>query len=809
MARNNHIINSFVNGEVTPKFAGRTNLQQYNESCEKLFNTINESQGGAGKRCGTALRYQVVDKDDTVPDRAVCLPFFGADGTKWQIIMISEDPKIPSPYTPGTTQLNWVAINMGDMSVQGIEGLFAIYPGTSGWWFDDYYEDFVDTPHGIQYAQSGDILYVTNGVHRPLQFIYDPSDTPKFSVKSYPQFESGRGTEIWRQMPFEDPIVQDNTQCLTLAISNLSGLNFSTSTIAPGPGSTLQFDTSWHGRFIKFTRGNHASVFMVWDVDSASSAKVVPVDGDVTLASITDDYGTSGTAANFYEIGYWDEAKGWPRSVTFFESRILFGGTTDYPDTIWASMIDNVDRLDTQKLIQDTDYGDPVADSDPFSQTLKAELLAKIQWMSPGKTIVTGTEMREFVVKGPDPTETIGPANKASQAETEQGSARAMAVRVENATLFLLRDRRRVGELTFNFAEDSFKSDDVTILAEHMGRKFRAMFDVTGGQIITRPYFLQMVKTDDIIWVLNNSGALCALRRNRAQQVTGWSYHELAGTGPEENSVEYPPAVRFISPMPLGVEDPDLDGQPDTLCMIVERTLDGNRALCLEQMLPQWDQEVIWAASGPGAWDVDPEVSHIPLYLDCAIFSDAATQRQAPISNAPGVVDVPYGDGEEVSVIVDGEYLGEFTVANDEVDFSAAIPDKLHAVQSNDTWQVIVGFNYTGIIIPTTPSVPAITGSSLAQPQRVHEQDVHFYNTLGAQVGLAEEPEEENSPLYAPEELTFEPGENQNEPFRLFTGIKPVTMPGGNNRKPRLLIQSDKPFPMHVTHVVAKMVVSE
>ena len=53
MGRVNHIHNSFVSGEVSPKYRGRTDTNQYNSACEEIRNFIVYPQGGVSRRPGS------------------------------------------------------------------------------------------------------------------------------------------------------------------------------------------------------------------------------------------------------------------------------------------------------------------------------------------------------------------------------------------------------------------------------------------------------------------------------------------------------------------------------------------------------------------------------------------------------------------------------------------------------------------------------------------------------------------------------------------------------------------------------------
>ena len=824
MAKNNHITNSFVAGEVSPKFFGRTEVVQYNQACEKIFNAIVDPQGGAGNRPGTKLVRKITNYDaTTVPDAAVVIPFSGADGTEWVLCLTSESPDQPAGYTgppddATNKRWNWFAINKQTHDIEFITAFFDVHTTLAKpWYFDDYYEGFVGRAADIHYAQTGDQIVITNGGaglangnYRPIIITYDPTPPSaaysSFTMHSFPRYEKLTGIDTptyvgLRQMPFEAAIV--STVALSIEMVVTAGVPM---TIAPGAGSGIVFDADWHGKYIKFTKAAEACIVMVYDVDSASSAKVIKLGGAIA-GTVTDTYGGA-TAANYYEEGYWDEAKGWPTTVTFFENRMVFGGTKTYPDSLWLAQINDINEFDRNRLVTDSDYADAEAEDDPFSTNLKAEVLAKIQWLSPGKTIAAGTAQREFVLQGPSPTTTLSSVNQQSQAETSQGSARAMALRVENAIIFMQKDRRTLRELAFNFNEDSFKADNLNIMAEHMGRKF--IETVTPATNPGKPYFLQLAKQNDIIWVLNNSGALCGLTRSREQNVAAWHYHELAGYGPEISATQYSqPIIRSICSGPREPANWMDQGSEDVLWMTVERgEPDGTRFMAIEALSLPWDRDVIWEESI--VWETGDEPCTAPIYMDCAFLTDATTQRLGPYSNGPGIISgLPHGDTAEVSVVVNGHYIGEYTVDVDEIDISDAISDYLNVSQADDNWQAMVGFKYTAQIVPVCPEVPANTGSSQGQLRRVDQISVHLYNTVGVSIGRLDDNVDENTPVDSVEEVVFPEGTNQDDPIPLFTGVKTVNFPQGWERRPRILIQTDKPLPMHVTHIVARMNVSE
>ncbi len=98
------------------------------------------------------------------------------------------------------------------------------------------------------------------------------------------------------------------------------------------------------------------------------------------------------------EHGYedvWSSTKGWPRTVTFHEGRLYFGGSKSRPSTIWGSKIGIFDAfLPTEAF-----------DDDAVEATLDTSSLNVIVDMISGRDLQVFTTGAEFYVpqSGTDP----------------------------------------------------------------------------------------------------------------------------------------------------------------------------------------------------------------------------------------------------------------------------------------------------------------------------------------------------------------------------------------------------------------------
>jgi hypothetical protein len=844
VSKNNQIINSFVAGEVSEKFWGRTDTQQYNQSCEELLNVIVSPQGGAGTRPGTRSIGEITRANGAIMNAGVTIiPFCGVDGSRWIIKLSSIAPD--EPVTPYAAQpLEWTATRADNLAtaptnvgLATLAGAAAIYSG--------YYSSFNQS--NVHYAQAGNTLILTNGKQRPLRIVYFPEAADrKFIVRPYPdvgEWNTSALTAVtipaadlqtWRQTPYL-PVVTFSTKSINLA----KGTD-TLYTLTPGGGSTITFSPAWVGKMIKFTRAGatQVTVILVTSYTSTTVLRGIPIGGTNIANSTNYTYGGA-TGDQYYEECAWSEERGWPATCCFFEGRAVMGGqpapigtSLGAPDEIWFSQVDDIFEFDYRGIVTDVGYSDPLVTSDAFSTTLRSNILNTVKWLSPKKSITVGTDFEEFIVKGPAATKTIGIDNIQTSGETATGSAPVMAARIEAGTIFLDRTSRKLRELAYNFDEDSLKCSDLSILAPHMGTKTQlsgtrpdsnSVIAVALGYV-NESFFTQIARQAlplGIVWTVDTYGCMAAVTREREQNVTAWHYHQIAGT---VNGVA--PKVISICALPAGAgtDTPNyvLRSQGDELWMAVQRRVGKNVAgsivyedrVFLERMERDWEGPTYgWQWLGGPTKDGNARAGNMggaPIYMDGTVVynSKFANGTNNYVSGIIPLSDLPHGAGAVVDVIVNGIFLGKKTITVNGLDLSADLTD-LGVIGGLGYWIAMVGFAYTSRIVPLTPEAPAQTGSSRGIPRRVHEIVIEFSRTVAAKVGRRSDQDEENTPVDPLEELVFKPGVNQNDPIPLYSGEHRVTMPQGYETLPRIVIQNDLPFPMTVSAIVAKMVAYE
>jgi hypothetical protein len=806
VAKNNHNINAFIAGEVSPKFYGRTTSQAFNDGCEELTNMINYNQGGVGRRTGTKFVHRILDENGDDVEKAAIFPFAGSDGSRWQIIITPEDPFSNSSESDPTIRSNVYAVNLADESVAFCKG--RLLPD----YFDGFYFPSTVDITKIQYAQDA-----TNKIY------FAHPDIPPFFIEYFPNrdgvssnqflFEArcfSRDSDLtltlgaWRRMPYRPPSfgqTYPNTST-ELRVNNSAGVY----TLTEKGGASI-FTPLWVGRQIKFTRnGTHAGVFEVSEFVGATSVKLLLIAGTGPGAGNT-DYGATSTT-HYYELGYWDQISGFPRTVNFYDNRLCFGGNKIFPEYVWFSELQNYNRFDFRGLETDSDFTDPLNTADAFDVNYRGgSRVNKVQFLQPSKTLLTGTNFAEFISFAPSGEAGVGGDNFRQNLESVHGAGYAQAARVENTTVYLQRDLATLREIIYNFNEDSYQSADLNIFNpdiversqsirtsdDHIPRVKRAAMK----QIVSQHSPFQRV------WCVDNNGMLLCLARERRQEVVAWGFHQLAG---EYTLSPIPwngrPLKSFVHAISSN-QFPDISGndttpEEDELWLVVTRgyQLDENDesrpVTYLERMYTPWSLPTI------DDWDTSSDYKRVPIYMDCSVVRDHTTEP----TDGGVIVNLPFSHGQVVTVLQNGKYLGEYTVDSGEIDIS----DKLYG--NTSSWQVVIGLNYVSRVVPMCQELPAQIGTSQGLPRRVHEIVVHFFNTIGARFGLLiDEDDTPNTPDL--EDVNFPDSENLDDPPLLFTGYRRLKMPLGYDERPRIVIESHLPYPMNVSHIVMKGVAYE
>ena len=203
-------------------------------------------------------------------------------------------------------------------------------------------------------------------------------------------------------------------------------------------------------------------------------------------------------ATHKWSEGAWSNYRGWPRTATFFEDRLCFGGNSSQPDTIWGSV-----TADYENMLEGAD------DDDALNFTLSSRMVNIINWIIGKDRILIGTSGAEWTLAGSS-DEPLTPSNVKAEQHSTYGSTDMQANQVSESVLFFQRGAEKMRELAYNWELDAYVAPDMTILNP----------EVTGDGI-TDTAFQQI--PDPILWCVKENGDLAIFVYERKEQITSWS----------------------------------------------------------------------------------------------------------------------------------------------------------------------------------------------------------------------------------------------------------------------------------------------
>ena len=200
----------------------------------------------------------------------------------------------------------------------------------------------------------------------------------------------------------------------------------------------------------------------------------------------------------------WNATDKYPRAITFHQQRLWFGGTTAKPQSIFGSKTDDFE-----------DFTVGTNDADALEYAIASYKVNQVQWMSSTEVLLVGTAGGEFKVSGGNAA--LTPSNVQVTRQTSYGGKNVQPRHVGYQTLFVQATGTSVRSYEYAWNQDVYESEDLTFLAEHIGKK--GIKDMA----------YQLVP-DSILWVVCNDGTLAGLTYDKGRKIVGWHQHTPAGT---------------------------------------------------------------------------------------------------------------------------------------------------------------------------------------------------------------------------------------------------------------------------------------
>jgi hypothetical protein len=606
----NHYFTNFSSGVLTRKLDTRVDFQKYFDGARTLENVIVLPQGGVIKRGGT----KYVAETETSSEDSILVPFY---------------------YS--TTQA--YILEFGDEYIRFYKDNGQILDGANPYEVATTYTEAQLSQ--LRFTQSADYLYIAHPDHAPakltrsghtswtlstisfeppatvLQSLY-PSTTVTPSAVSGTGITLTAGAAAFLEGDIGRTVIAGTAQAVITAftdtthvtadvLSNFPDTDPITATnwyIYGSPSGSLNPSDSPTNKGSIISLVNSVDAFRSGDVGdyiyvNGGLVKITSYTNATTvkgkIIELIDDQ-TDATNIWSLEEAAWNSTNGYPSTVQFYEQRLCWAGTSQYPQTIWMSKTGDFENMAT---------GDE--DDDAISVTMASARVNAIRWLNEGSVLQIGTTGSEWTLGAQSTTDGVTPTNIRIKQQSDKGSADIDSIQIGKGTFFIHRASRKIYVFGYDWQSDGFKGDEISILAEHL---------FSDTSIVCTSYQQQPFSC---LWVITADGNLHSLTFLENQNIYAWSTHTTNGD------------FKWIATIP--------GTNTDELWMIVERTVDGSTVKYVEYMVdPEMDtEEDMFYVDCGATYDSTPATTITGLdHLegeDVAVLADGVTVTGKTVSS--------------------------------------------------------------------------------------------------------------------------------------------------------------------------------
>jgi len=454
MSRFVSIQTNFSTGELDPLLRARVDLTAYSNALEKATNVVCQPQGGIRRRPGS--RY------------ITALANSGADSAANGVRLVEFEFSTSDSYMLCFTH-NRMYIFKNRVLITNINGTGNPYLSTSGVGLTGA------TLNNIVWTQSADTLIVVHPDVAPISIVRGASDSlwtaGAITFDSIPKY------------------------AFTVSVTNPAG------TLTP---SAVSGKVTLTASSAVFTSG---AVGQYVNAQPQGRAKIVRFNSTTSVDAITEFpfFNTSAIANGQwdYESGYeavWSSTKGWPRSVTFHEGRLYFGGSKSRPSTIWGSKVGLFFDFEATEGLDD----------DAVEATLDTNTFNAIVDIISGRDLQVFTTGGEFYVpqSGLDP---ITPTNFFVKTASRNGTQQGVRVQqLESGTLFIQRQGKSLNEFAYTDTQATYVTQKISLLAGHL---------LKGPSRLALRRSVATDENDLLLMTNSNDGTMAVFSLLRAQNV--------------------------------------------------------------------------------------------------------------------------------------------------------------------------------------------------------------------------------------------------------------------------------------------------
>jgi len=637
------ILTNFTSGELSPRLAGRVDVSKYFNGCQSLENFLVQPHGGVVRRSGMRFVGSAVRH----AGKSLLVPYEDAAGAGW-VLEFAQDET-------GAGVLRFFS-GSGRVLTSGGAVMELATP---------FLAQHLD---GLRWVQDRYSLILTHEAFAPRKLSRTEDGGFELTVLTFVD-----RPETWKEGNWP-----------ALCCLHEDRLVFAAT---PDDPFTMWFSRT--GEHLDFRLATREVPLDDWDdfeiTDTNGDSRSDGKPGDTILLLAGDSFLKSTAVSGVMSDGtlcYYRYIGG--RSVTAGLSSSLRISLAASPaaTTEIESVRDAAGALRTDYWEMfaigdrtDADPGDDPLDDDAVEITLSAPRGGRICFLAPRDKLWIGSTSGEWTVSGSSVNTPVTPGGVKANREGTFGAAQVPPCQAGAALLYVQRSCKKVREMAYRLASDSYTSQDLTLLSAHLG-------EAGICQLAT------VQEPDPMLYCVRADGVLLAMTYLPEQDVCAFSRITTQGAVEAACTVFNPAASR------------------DELWLVVRRHV-------VEDGVEQTRRTIEILA--PGFSETASDTTE-------AFFVDAGLSYSGePVSVLSGLSHLV---GRRVQILADGAVLPEQTVAPDG---SIVLGQQASTVQ--------VGLGYPSVLRPMRLEYAGQRGSAQTRTKRIIEVALRLYRTLGGKVG--------------------------------------------------------------------------
>lgn len=199
----------------------------------------------------------------------------------------------------------------------------------------------------------------------------------------------------------------------------------------------------------------------------------------------------------------FSEKRGWPSSITFFQDRLVFGGSRDWPCGLWLSKTGAHHNFDVGTGLDD----------EAIFITLLSETQQKICTCVASRDLQVLTDSGEWAISASPLT----PSNINVRQHTSIGILTDRFVppqKINGNTIFISKNNHEIRELALDELGENYNANDLSLFSKHL---------------IDSPISMAYSAQSCQLFVVMGDGSMAVLTKQPAANISAWCQYKTAG----------------------------------------------------------------------------------------------------------------------------------------------------------------------------------------------------------------------------------------------------------------------------------------